>query len=63
MLLADDLLSMEAAWFSGTSNISMRGKPLPVFVRDNHHLEFAGENLISPTEVEGSICGGIRWDF
>jgi len=30
---------------------------------DDHHLEFVGENLISPTEVERSIYGGIRWDF
>jgi iron complex outermembrane receptor protein len=30
---------------------------------DNRHPEFMGENFITPTEVERSVYGQIRWDF
>jgi iron complex outermembrane receptor protein len=30
---------------------------------DEHHLEFVGESLLSPTEVERSAYAQIRWDF
>jgi iron complex outermembrane receptor protein len=30
---------------------------------DERHAEFAGENFITPTEVERSVYGQIRWDF
>lgn len=30
---------------------------------DDHHLEFVGENVFSPTEIERSVYAQIRWDF